>query len=242
MRTLLLLVSSVWFVLAACGPIAVNTVQHHVLDTQARAALQPEYRIGAGDELEIKFLHNPEMNERVPVRPDGRISVPLAKQIVAAGLTPGELENLLYQKYAPELKKPDVTVIVRRFEAQRIFVDGEVARPGLVPMMGPVTALQAIAQAGGFKETARVHEVLLIRQTREKPIVALLNMEEALKNSDMSQDVYLMPSDILFVPRSKIANVDLWVDQYIRRLIPFSLPQVIPAPSYIYSSGSAPVY
>jgi protein involved in polysaccharide export with SLBB domain len=228
--------------LVGCGPVAVSTTQHHLFDREAKLGSQPEYRIGVGDELEIKFLHNPEMNERVPVRPDGRISMPLAKQVVAAGLTPGELENLLYQRYAPELKKPDVTVMVRGFYAQKIWVDGEVSRPGLVPMMGSMSVLQAIANAGGFRETARLSEVLVIRRTQEKPLVTILDLEAARNNTDMSQDIYLMPSDIVFVPRSKIANLNLWVDQYIRRLIPFSLPQVIPTPSYIFQSGSAPVY
>ncbi len=230
------------FMLAACGPIAVNTTQHQMFDAEARRAFQPEYRIGRGDELEVKFTFNPEMNEKVPVRPDGRISLPLAKQIMVAGLTTAELEEILRQKYAAELKRPDVTVVMRGFHGQKVFVDGEIGRPGLVPIMEPMNLMELIAQAGGLKETARIHEILIIRRTKEKPQVTIVDFEKALDNTDMSQNIYLMPSDIVYVPRSRIANVNLWVDQYLRRMIPFTLPQVIPTPSYILQQGSPPVY
>ncbi len=225
----------------ACGPIAVNTTDHSLLDTEAKISSMPEYRIGVGDELDIKFAYNPELNERIPVRPDGRISVPLAKQIKVAGLTTQELEDFLGKKYATELKRPEVTVIVRGFNAQKVFVDGEVTRPGLVPLMGPLTALQSIAQSGGFRDTARVTQVIVIRRTKEKPVVSIIDLKKARSNKDISQDVLLMPADIVYVPRSKIANVDLFVDQYIRRMIPFPLPSVIPTPSYVYPA-TAPVY
>ena len=161
-------------------------------------------RLGIGDELEIKFAYNPELNlEHIPVRPDGRISIPLAKQIKVAGLTTQQVEDILVQKYATELRKPEVTVIVRGFNAQRVFVDGEVNRAGLIPLMGPLTALQSIAMSGGFKDTARVTEVIVIRRTQDKPIVSIIDLEKARENKDMTQDVYLMPSDIVYVPRSQ---------------------------------------
>ena len=127
------------FVASGCSPIAVNTVDHHLFNEEAMLSSQPEYRIGIGDELQIKFAYNSELNEEhIPVRPDGRISVPLAKQIKAAGLTTqSSSKDILSQKYAAELKRPEVTVIVRGFNAQRVFVDGEINRPGLIPLMGP---------------------------------------------------------------------------------------------------------
>ncbi len=239
---LLLLSIPILIIPAFCAPIVQNATPLEELNAQAKSVSQMEYRIGPGDDLEIKFTYNPELNERVPVRPDGRISVPLAKQIIAAGLTSGELETLLQQKYTPELKKPDVTVIVRGFYAQSVIVDGEVGRPGLVPLMRPMTIIDLIAQSGGFKDTARTNEVLLIRRTSGKPVVAGVDMDKARDNTDITQDALVLPSDIVYVPRSKIANVDLWVDQYIRRLIPFSLPEVVPTPSYMYSPSGQPRY
>src|SRR5512146_3149049 len=117
---------------AACsmGPyVKENVTPSAQLDTQARTAPAPEYQIQVGDEIEIKFLYNPEMNERLPVRPDGRISLQFVKEILVVGQTPRELGDLHTQKYAAELKRPDVTVIVRSFGAQKVFVDGEVSRP-----------------------------------------------------------------------------------------------------------------
>lgn len=223
---------------AFCSSVAVNTTQPGVLNAEARNTSQMEYRIGPGDDLEIKFAYNPELNERIPVRPDGRISVPLAKQITVAGLTTGQLERLLQEKYTAELKKPDVTIIVRGFYAQSVLVDGEIGRPGMIPLMKPMTVWEIIGQSGGFKDTARINEVIVIRRTGAKPVATVLNLEKVRDNSDSGQDIYVIPSDIIYVPRSAIANVDLWVDQYVRRLIPFSLPEVIPTPAYMYQPGS----
>ena len=86
----------------------------------------------AGDQLEVKFFYNPELNEQVIVRPDGRISLQLANEIMVAGLTPLELTDLLKKKYSTEISKPEITIIVRTFTSQRVFVDGEVNRAGLV--------------------------------------------------------------------------------------------------------------
>jgi protein involved in polysaccharide export with SLBB domain len=229
------------FVPLACSPVAINTVDHKVLNDEAMIASQPEYRIGVGDDLEIKFAYNPELDEKIPVRPDGRISVPFAKQIKVAGLTTQEIEDLLSEKYAAELKRPEVTVIVHGFNGQKVFVDGEVFRPAIIPLLGPVTALQAITACGGFKDTARLTEVLVIRRTQGKPMVGIIDLKKFRHNIDPSQDILLMPFDIVYVPRSKIGEVDLFVDLYIRRMIPFPLPAVLPTPSYAYPYAT-PVY
>ena len=184
----------------------------------------PEYRIQVGDRLEVKFFYSPELNEQVIVRPDGRISLQLVQEIVAAGLTPSELMKVIVEKYSAELKKPEVTVIVRSFGAQKIYVDGEVNKPGMVPILGLMTALQAISQAGGMKESAQVSEVLIIRRgAGNRPMAFPVNLDKALDGTDMSQDIALAPFDIVYVPRSAIANVNVWVDQYIRKNIPIPI-------------------
>jgi protein involved in polysaccharide export with SLBB domain len=180
-----------------------------------------EYRIQIGDVLDVKFYYNPELNDSVTVRPDGRVSLQLAPEVMAAGITPNDLAGQLRERYRGELRNPQVTVIVRSFGSQRMFVDGEVGTPGLVTLTGPLTVMQAIAEAGGMRETARVNEVLVIRRTAaKKPQVMTVNLENAINGTDLGQDIYVLPFDIVYVPRSPIANVDLWVDQYIRRLIP----------------------
>ena len=148
----------------------------------------------------------------------------LVREITAAGQTPAQLTDLLREKYASELQRPEITVIVRSFGSQRVYVDGEVARPGILPLVGFTTILQAISQAGGMKETARKSQVVIIRRSEDnKPLVSSVNLNKVIDGTDMLQDIPLKPFDIVYVPRSPIANVNVWVDQYIRRNIPISI-------------------
>lgn len=151
----------------------------------------------------------------------------------AAGLTPDGLKDSLKRKYeATELRNVEIAVVVRSFSHQKVFVDGEVGSPRLVPIMGQMTVMQAIAQSNGMKESARRNEVIVIRRGRDhKPIITTVNLEKVLDGTDLNQDILLMPFDIVYVPRSPIANVDLWVDQYVRRLLPFALPSPVPTPT-----------
>jgi len=180
-----------------------------------------EYRIQVGDQLDIKFFYNPELNEQVIVRPDGRISLQLIPELVVSDQTPAGLTKQLTQLYAADLKQPRVTVIVRGFGSQRVFVDGEVGKPGMVPILGLMTALQAISQAGGMTKTARQSEVIVIRRgASNKPVAFSVDLKKALEGTDLSQDTPLAPFDIIYVPRSRVANVNVWMDQYIRQNIP----------------------
>lgn len=182
----------------------------------------PEYRVQVGDRLEIKFFYSPELNEQVIVRPDGRISLQLIPDIAAADLTLTTLTKQLTERYAADLNQPRVTVIVREFGTQRVFVDGEVGTPGMVPILGQMTALQAISQAGGLKDTARSTEVIVIRRgPGDAPVAFKVDLKKARDGGDLAQDVTLAPLDIIYVPRSRIANVNLFVDQYIRKVLPF---------------------
>lgn len=227
--------------LAACAPNSViNPASISQMDQQSRAYPQKEYVIAAGDTLDIKFMNNPEFNEiGVPVRPDGRLSLQLAPEVKAAGLTPGQLRDQLTQKYASELKKPEITIIVRGFSDQKIFVDGEVLLPGVVELKGPTTVMRAIAQARGLRETARISNVIVIRKDFEgKPMAANLNLSNVINGTDLSQDIYLMPYDIVYVPKSNIARVNKFVDEYINRVVPGGFPgfQTFANP-YRYSLG-----
>jgi polysaccharide export outer membrane protein len=184
----------------------------------------PEYEIQAGDMLDIKFYYNTQLNEEVTVRPDGRIALQLAGEVWAAGLTPAELKDILTDIYSNTIRDPELTVLVRSFESQKVYVDGEVGGSRLIKLVGSMTALQAISSAGGFKDTARRTEVVVIRRIpNSNPLVIKLDLEEALKGTDISQDIVLQPSDIVYVPKSAIANVNLWVRQYIYNIVPYSI-------------------
>jgi protein involved in polysaccharide export with SLBB domain len=201
---------------AAMGPQAGPSI-----DAATRAS-GPEYRIQVGDRLEIKFFYSPELNEQVIVRPDGRISLQLIPELEVTNLTLAMLAKQLTERYAADLNHPQVTVIVREFGTQRVFVDGEVGTPGVVPILGQMTVLQAISQAGGLKDTARSTDVIVIRRgPGDAPAAFKVDLKKARAGGDLAQDVTLAPLDIIYVPRSRIANVNLFVDQYIRKVLPF---------------------
>jgi protein involved in polysaccharide export with SLBB domain len=183
-----------------------------------------EYRLQVGDEIQLKFYLSPELDQEVIVRPDGRISLQLLDDVAAVGLTPVELDRIVTEEYRTELRDPKITVIVKRLAA-KVYVGGEVRQPRFVAHNGSLTALQAIFEAGGFIDTAEPSSVILLRRLNDdKGIAAKLDLKKVIKAE--AQDVALMPSDIIFIPKSTIAEVNLFVEQYITKLIPvpFSLP------------------
>ena len=189
--------------------------------TPAQTKAPLVYTIQPGDELDIKFFYNPELNETVTVRPDGKISLQLVDEIHAAGLEPLELDRQLTDLYSRELRKPVLTVIVRSFTRQRVFVGGEVEEPGLVELPAGMTALQAIFQSGGFLETADPAETLVIRKgENDQPIPLRIDLA-ALMDAEGGSDFQLQPDDIVFVPKSAIANANKFIDEYIGGLLMF---------------------
>ncbi len=208
-------------ILPACAvhhaqPVAVNTVP-------PTPAVAGPYTIHPGDVVDIKFFYNPELNETVTVRPDGAISLPLVADLHVVGRTPEEVRRALYDAYGRELKRPDVAVMVRSFSGQRVYIDGEVVRPGMLPLTGPVTVLQSIAAAGGLKETARPEEVIILRRAQGRLAPMTVDVAKAITGEDTSGDIALAPFDIVYVPRSAIADINRWVDLYIRRNIPVGM-------------------
>jgi len=184
------------------------------------------YKLQVEDEIEIKFHLVPELNDLVKVRPDGKISLQIIDEVDVLGLAPSELDRLLTRKYSETLRDPDLTVIVRQFAGQRVFVGGEVNAQGMIAIHGRLTVTQAIMQAGGFKDSAELENVVLLRnQGEQDPYFAILNLEENL-NDPMggmaSNGVMLQPYDVVYVPKSTIATVNQFVDQYINKIVPQS--------------------
>jgi len=188
---------------------------------QAPRAATQGYMIEPGDTLDVRFFYNPELNEEVTVRPDGHISLPLVGEMRAAGRTPGQLENDLKSSYSRELRQAAITVMVRGFAGQRVYVDGEVGTPQMVNIAGNLSAMQAVASAGGFKDSARKGEVIVIRRSgTPQPVVIPLNLEAAISGTDTGQDIMLQPYDVVYVPKTAIAEMNQFVDQYFRQNIP----------------------
>ncbi len=190
------------------------------LASLTQATAPNEYLIQPGDTLDIRFFYNPELNETQQVRPDGRISLQLVGEQDVAGHTPKDVESLLRKEYSRELKQPEVAVIIRGFGGQRAYVDGEVTHPGAVDLAGGITALQALAVVGGAKTTSDLHDVILIRRVDGKPVGVKIDLENALEKPNGNQDIQLRPYDIVYVPRSAIANVNTFIDQYFTKNLP----------------------
>ncbi len=210
--------------LVACAPLVSNPITVDTIPASERKVdrqdyLSKNYAIAPGNLLGIKFFHTPDLNEEVAVRPDGKISLQLIQEVMAAGLTPMELSEQLKQAYSGQLKRPEIAVIVRSLASQ-VYVDGEVGKPGMLELEGPTTVMQSIASAGGFTDRSKLKEVIVIRRRPNETVVITANLDAVIRGKDTRQDINLLPSDIVYVPRTPIANVNVWVDQYIRRNIP----------------------
>jgi protein involved in polysaccharide export with SLBB domain len=184
-----------------------------------------EYRIQAADELHVRFTYQPEMNEQVPVRPDGRISLATTGELVVVGMTPAELEELIEQKSSHRLRQPEVVVVVTKIAEQRVYVGGEVFKPGYVVLQPGMTPLQAVVQTGGFRQTAKLDSVLLLTPGEGGRFsAARMDMQQVVEDG-VPERVRLHPGDVVYVPPTWIADMNVVVDQYVRGLIP-ALPRV----------------
>jgi protein involved in polysaccharide export with SLBB domain len=196
-------------------------------DMSALVVDRQPYRIRVGDSLDVRFYKTPELNiDKVPVRNDGKISLDLVGDIQAAGMGTDQLSADLVQAYAKELEDPRIAVIVRDFGGQ-VYVGGEVGRPAALEYAEGMTALEAIQTAGGFNDKASLQNVILMRRTGERYEGYRLYLKEALSGGDYTQDVALQPHDVVFIPKSRVANLNLAVEQYITKnipAIPISLP------------------
>jgi polysaccharide export outer membrane protein len=219
-------------VVAACGPHSgyapYDTVPTMATERYDISSLPP-YKLQVGDGLTIKFYRNPELDQDVTIRPDGKISLPFIDEVMCAGLTPSELDAAITRRYAGELAIPDITVIVTALGGHRVYVDGEVTKPGMVELSGGMTVLAAVSSAGGFTPRAIREQVIVIRRdVTGKPTGHAVDLKQVIFGKASDGDVLLQPFDIVYVPRSKIANANLWVQQYIRDMLPINPGLAIP--------------
>jgi protein involved in polysaccharide export with SLBB domain len=203
-------------------PVAPPIVPTPEPPAPAQPGVREEYIVRPGDMLQIKHFNNPELNELLPIRPDGRISLDLVGEIDVMGLSVSRLQALLTQRYARLLRQPDVTVIVKEFGGAKVYVGGEVNAPGILTLRGRLTALQAIFEAGGHKLSGKLKSVVILRdQGTDQPFFMAVNLNDALKRPGAaSADVALQPNDIVFVPKTTITKIGEFVNQYIDEVIP----------------------
>ncbi len=170
-------------------------------DTTVSQVAGDTYQIGTDDVLTINVWHEPEVSRNVPVRPDGKISLPLVGDVQAAGLTPTQLQNRLESRFSKFLTDPAVSVIVAEIRSQRVNVLGQVLRPGTYALIPPMSVIDAIATAGGLKEFAKPNQIYVLRTLpsgqRERIRIQYKNV---LKGKHGSHDVLLETRDTVVVP------------------------------------------
>ena len=177
--------------------------------------------LSPGDVIDVKFFYTPELDESQIVRPDGFISLQLVGDVRVTNLTPGGLQQELLRRYAPHLKNPKITVLVRRTYDGRVWVTGEVKRPGPVQMNGRLTVLEAVMEVGGgTRPTADLNKVLVVRQKNDgRHYGCLVNLKDVLQGRE-GQQFFLHPRDVVYVPPTSITKANDWVDQYINKMVP----------------------
>jgi len=158
-----------------------------------------DYVIGADDTLRITVWKEPDMNVTLPVRPDGRISIPLLEDVQAAGMTPMQLASSIKEKLKKYIADPRVTVVVTAMNSQRIFVLGEVVHTGAMPLLPHMTVLQALSSAG-FTQFANLKAIYLLRVQEGQQTKVKFNYKDAIKGRGTQQNIVLKPGDTIVVP------------------------------------------
>ncbi len=180
----------------------------------------PAYRFYPGDEIEIAVFSAPELTRTVTVGPDGRVALPLLGAVRAADLSADELHDSLVALYAAHLRMPELTVTPRSYGSRQIFVGGEVARPGIYEMPANIDAFQAVALAGGFLPSARRADVLVLSRASGQSSVAEIDLSPRAMRQGFPNAQPLQRYDVVFVPRSRISQVNLFMQQYVREALP----------------------
>jgi polysaccharide export outer membrane protein len=159
------------------------------------------YRIGAGDVLQINVWRESEVSvQGIVVRPDGKITMPLLKEVDVMGQTPAELEKNLAAKLTQFINGADVTVVVREIRSKKVYMVGAVNRVGPIALLSELTVLQALAEAGGVSDYAKRKKIYVMRTESGKPVKHMFDYDAVLKGEHMEQNIVLQPDDTIVVP------------------------------------------
>ena len=186
----------------------------------------PAYLVFPGDKLSIEFRNAPELNREMTVAPDGRITMPLIGSVMVASRSPDHLRRLLERAYSEELIDPSLTVSPVEFTSQQVFVGGEVQSPGVYQLPGQIDPLQAIMMAGGWVDTSKPEQVIILRRGSDGQVMTrIVDVKKGIINPNMSDIGPLKRFDVVYVNRKRIADQNLFVQQFIRNALPidFSL-------------------
>jgi polysaccharide export outer membrane protein len=168
--------------------------------TTSATPIDADYKIGPQDVLRIDVWKEPDISRIIPVRPDGKISIPLLNDVQASGLTPMQLSASLRESLSKYLHNPQVTVTVAEINSRRVYITGEVTRAGAIPLLPNMTALQALSSAGGFTQFARLKDIYILRTEDGKQVKHPFNYKEVVKGKLPEQNILLEPGDVIVIP------------------------------------------
>jgi polysaccharide export outer membrane protein len=160
----------------------------------------PGYVIGPDDALAVVFWREKDLSADVVVRPDGMISLPLLNDVKAEGLTPEQLRVALTAAAGKFVEEPTVTVVVKAINSRKVFITGQVGKPGPYPLAGPMTVLQLIAMSGGVAEYAKKSRIVVVRKEAGKDVTYPFNYEDVMEGKKLQQNIELKPGDTVIVP------------------------------------------
>jgi polysaccharide biosynthesis/export protein len=187
------------------------------LEVKEESQVVREYHIDVGDVLDISVWQILDLSKpEVIVRPDGKISFPLIGDIEAEGLTLTQLDDIITEELKTYVKDPEVSIMLRRFgeSTNKVSILGEVSSPGVYRYSGPPSLAEVIASAGGYTKYSVINSVMVIRYTGEgkKPEVIRINLAHILKGNKYSNNIWLKPNDVIYVPRSLIGNLTTFTE------------------------------
>ncbi|MGB2662586.1 MAG: polysaccharide biosynthesis/export family protein [Candidatus Acidiferrum sp.] len=168
--------------------------------TPSQSAAGADYKIGPQDVLRVNVWKEPDISGTVPVRPDGKISLPLLNDVQAAGLTAMELAGVVREGLTKYITNPQVTVTVTEINSRRVYCMGEVLKPGGFPLLPNMTALQAISSCGGFTQFAKLKGIYVLRVEGGKQVQHPFNYKAVVKGKKPDDNILLQPGDVIMVP------------------------------------------
>lgn len=163
-------------------------------------AEDPRYKIGPQDVLKIDVWREDQLTRTVPVRPDGKITLPLLNDVQAAGLTPMELAGVIGEQLKKFINNPQVSVTLIEINSRRVYVNGEVTKPGAYALLPHMNVLQALSSSGGFTQFARIKNIYVLRTENGKQIKLPFNYKESITGKNPEQNIELQPGDVIVVP------------------------------------------
>jgi protein involved in polysaccharide export with SLBB domain len=228
----LLVISAIYGCSRSASSVKMNYGEN-VTAPPLKSRLLPEYRLGFGDEIEVKFFNNAQFNELITVRPDGRITLEKIGDIYVTGMTPSQLDSLVTVTYADIIRDPEVTVFVRKFGSYQTYILGEVGKPGGYSVERNMTLVQALTVAGGVKYSGALSSIIILRGGEGEQVHALridisgylsgkqLEIYVPDKEIELTMDeFYIKPLDLIYVPKTPIADVVAFLEQVYAGLLP----------------------